>query len=430
VVQLPHIERDQFLRSLESVAAEAGQSDSPFGLLLIDLSNLGSINRRAGFDVGDRLLASAYQSLCSVSKLPDGVFRIAGHGFAFILPNLPNPGFIALAVNRVQQVLQEGLSVDEEGVTATINVGLALGRPGLHDHLTVLARAEASLVQVKLGAGLGIEELLAEEDEQSADMKFEQRFAEALNENAFELYYQPKVHARSGAVVGAEALLRWQLDGYGQVPPERIVRMAEETGKIYDLSKWVLNRALRQRKQWSGSFDLPVSVNIPASMVNHPDLANMIHDALSIWGVAAEMLTVEITEDAVIEDKEAGFHILQELRQQGITISIDDFGTGYSSLSYFQHIPATELKIDKSFVQHLLDREVEQELVRIVIDIGHLFGLRVVAEGVEDRATQERLRELGCDVIQGYLYSRPLPTAEFLAWVAEHQAEDCFSPLD
>lgn len=430
MVQLPHIERDQFLRSLESVAAEAGQSDSPFGLLLIDLSNLGSINRRAGFDVGDRLLASAYQSLCSVSKLPDGVFRIAGHGFAFILPNLPNPGFIALAVNRVQQVLQEGLSVDEEGVTATINVGLALGRPGLHDHLTVLARAEASLVQVKLGAGLGIEELLAEEDEQSADMKFEQRFAEALNENAFELYYQPKVHARSGAVVGAEALLRWQLDGYGQVPPERIVRMAEETGKIYDLSKWVLNRALRQRKQWSGSFDLPVSVNIPASMVNHPDLANMIHDALSIWGVAAEMLTVEITEDAVIEDKEAGFHILQELRQQGITISIDDFGTGYSSLSYFQHIPATELKIDKSFVQHLLDREVEQELVRIVIDIGHLFGLRVVAEGVEDRATQERLRELGCDVIQGYLYSRPLPTAEFLAWVAEHQAEDCFSPLD
>jgi len=430
VVQLPHIERDQFLRSLESVAAEAGQSDSPFGLLLIDLSNLGSINRRAGFDVGDRLLASAYQSLCSVSKLPDGVFRIAGHGFAFILPNLPNPGFIALAVNRVQQVLQEGLSVDEEGVTATINVGLALGRPGLHDHLTVLARAEASLVQVKLGAGLGIEELLAEEDEQSADMKFEQRFAEALNENAFELYYQPKVHARSGAVVGAEALLRWQLDGYGQVPPERIVRMAEETGKIYDLSKWVLNRALRQRKQWSGSFDLPVSVNIPASMVNHPDLANMIHDALSIWGVAAEMLTVEITEDAVIEDKEAGFHILQELRQQGITISIDDFGTGYSSLSYFQHIPATELKIDKSFVQHLLDREVEQELVRIVIYLGHLFGLRVDAEGVEDRATQERLRELGCDVIQGYLYSRPLPTAEFLAWVAEHQAEDCFSPLD
>lgn len=416
---LPAIRRDEFLASLGRALASAERGSDNLGLLLIDISNLGAINRRLGFDAGDGLLRGVSSQLLSVSKLPDTVYRIGSHGFAFILPQLQNPGFIALAVNRVQRLLEDGLDIDDAVLSADVNIGLGLGRPGNYAPGAVLAQAEASLAQVKLGGNLAIEELLREQPGLSQDLELEQRFAEALYDNALELHYQPKISLHSGRVEGAEALLRWELAGHGAITPDRVVRMAEESGRVYDLSKWVLNRALRQLRQWQRRFDLPLSVNVPASMVNHPDLANMVHDALNIWGVDPAMLTLEITEDAVIEDKEAGFHVLRELCEQGVRLSIDDFGTGYSSLSYFQHIPATELKIDKSFVRRMMAQRREEELVRIIIEIAHLFDFKVVAEGVEDEATRDRLAVLGCDCVQGFLYAPALNEEAFLAWVGE-----------
>jgi EAL domain-containing protein (putative c-di-GMP-specific phosphodiesterase class I) len=153
--------------------------------------------------------------------------------------------------------------------------------------------------------------------------------------------------------------------------------------------------------------------------VNSPDLANMLQGALSIWGVAPSMLTIEVTEGAVIEDQEAGFDNLLHLRELGMGLSIDDFGTGYSALSYFKHIPATEIKIDQSFVRRILDDPQDRALVGIIVEIAHLFGFSVVAEGVEDVQTLHCLRELGCDIVQGYLYSRPLPQEELLAWLQQ-----------
>lgn len=414
---MPAIRRSEFLASLERALAGAQSGGGNLGLLLVDISNLGAINRRLGFETGDGLLRQTLSQLLSVSKLPDTVYRIGSHGFAFILPQLQNPGFIALAVNRVQRLLEDGLDIDNAVLSVEVNIGLAFGRPGNYSPDAVLAQAEASLAQVKLGGTLAIEELLREQPGLSPDLELEQRFAEALYDNALELYYQPKISLHSGRVEGAEALLRWELAGYGAISPDRVVRMAEESGRIYDLSKWVLNRALRQLRQWR--FDLPLSINVPASMVNHPDLANMVHDALNIWGVDPALLTLEITEDAVIEDKEAGFHVLRELCEQGVCLSIDDFGTGYSSLSYFQHIPATELKIDKFFVQRMMVQRREEELVRIIIEIAHLFDFKVVAEGVEDEATRDRLAVLGCDCVQGFLYSPALNEEAFLAWVGE-----------
>ncbi|MFO7553366.1 MAG: bifunctional diguanylate cyclase/phosphodiesterase [Haliea sp.] len=413
------LDRAGFIAALDVSVTQARRAGDHLGLLLIDLSNLRLINHRHGYGIGDLLLAEAGRQLLATSKLPDTVFRIGGHTFAFILPQLDTPAFIALAMNRVQRLLDGALYIDEEILPVQLRIGLAVNLHGKHSPLVTLARAEASLAQVKQGNALEIDAMIGEDDDAREDTAFEQHFSEALYDNAFDLHFQPKVDLRTGRVCGAEALLRWHLPGHGAVSPERVVQLAEASGQTYELTRWVVNRALRAMREWRDTVVLPVAVNIPAGLVNSPDLANMLSGALSIWGVEPSMLTLEVTEGAVIEDKEAGFNNLLNLRELGMGLSIDDFGTGYSSLSYFEHIPATEIKIDQSFVRRILGDSRDRALVGIIVEIAHLFDFAVVAEGVEDNQTLQYLRDLGCDMVQGYLYSRPLPERELLAWLQQ-----------
>lgn len=414
---LPANDREQFIKLLAVAVDAARQESSQLGLLLIDLTNLARINHHHGYATGDSVLLSAYQQLLGVTKLPDTVFRVGSHRFAFILPDLGNPAFIALAMNKVQRVLKEEMHGDTDTIGVDVKIGLAINRAGGRDVMTMLALAEASLAHVKLGGTQRIEDILAEDAEESLNLSLEQRFAEALQDNAFELHFQPKVNLHTGRVTSAEALLRWQPPGSGYVSPELVVELAESKGKSYELAKWVVHRGLRQLKTWQDTLDIGLAVNIQASLVGSPDLSSLLHDAIAIWGVDPANVTVEITESAIIHDKQSGFDNLSSIKNQGIKISIDDFGTGYSSLSYFKHIPAAELKIDKSFVDSMLTDEQDLELVKIIIRIAHKFGLAVVAEGVEDEPSLEMLRELGCDIVQGYFFSKPLPVDEFESWV-------------
>ncbi|MBP6723298.1 MAG: bifunctional diguanylate cyclase/phosphodiesterase [Halioglobus sp.] len=417
-MQLPGIEREQFIRHLGVAAGEARAGQTHLGLMLIDITNLARINHYHGYEAGDRVLQQAYSQLVALSKLPHAVFRVGSHRFSFILADLGNPAFIALAMNRVQRALAAELHRDAGVLGADIKIGIAINRHGGLDFMTLLARAEASLSQAKLGSAQRIEDVLAEDSDGPVQIRLEQSLAEALQDNAFELYFQPKIELATGRVLSAEALLRWQTPGGEFVAPEIIVRWAESSGRSYDLTKWVVHRALRQLREWQGSMDISVAVNVPANLAGERDLPALLHDAIAIWGVKPDRVVVEITESAIIEDKESGFDNLLKLREMGVTLSIDDFGTGYSSLSYFKHIPAAELKIDKSFVDSMLVDAQDMELVKIIIHIAHQFGLRVVAEGVEDRQSLEKLRELGCDYAQGYYISRPLPQDKFEAWVA------------
>lgn len=415
----PTLDRAGFIAALGTFVDQARASGDHLGLMLIDLSNLRLINHRHGYEIGDHLLAEAGRQLLAISKLADTVFRIGGHSFAFILPRLDTPAFIALALNRVQRLLEETLHIDDGILPVQLRIGLAVNLESRHSPMVTLARAESSLTRVKQGNALEIDALIREQDEAREGTALEQHFSEALYDNAFDLYFQPKVDLQTGRVCSAEALIRWHLPGYGAVSPERVVQLAEAAGQTYELTRWVVNRALRAMREWRDTVVLPVAVNVPAGLVNSPDLANMLHGALSIWGVEPSMLTVEVTEGAVIEDKEAGFDNLQLLRELGMGLSIDDFGTGYSSLSYFKHIPATEIKIDQSFVRRILNDPQDRALVGIIIEIAHLFDFSVVAEGVEDVETLQCLRELGCDIAQGYLYSRPLPEQELLDWLRQ-----------
>jgi diguanylate cyclase (GGDEF)-like protein len=415
--KLPPIERELFIRLLGQAVEAAGKDASHLGLLLIDLSNLARINHHHGYEAGDLVLKTAFEQLLGISKLPDTVFRVGSHRFAFILPDLGNPAFIALAMNKVQRLLKTELHGDSSMISADIKIGLAINRQGARDVMAMLALAEGSLSHVKLGGTQRIEDILGEDNEEAHNLQLEQHFMEALQDNDFELHFQPKIDLRSGRVSGAEALLRWQTHEGRWISPEIVVELAETKGRAYDLSKWVVHRAMRQLKDWQGSMDISMAVNVPASLVGNSDLSSLLHDAIAIWGVDPARVTVEITESAIIEDKQSGFDNLLKIKDRGIKLSIDDFGTGYSSLSYFKHIPAAELKIDKSFVQSMMTDSQDLELVKIIIYIAHQFGLNVVAEGVEDKASLDMLRELGCDFIQGYYFSSPLPREEFESWV-------------
>lgn len=415
--KLPPIERELFIRLLGRAVAAAGKDASHLGLLLVDLSNLARINHYHGYEAGDLVLKTAFEQLLGISKMPDTVFRVGSHRFAFILPDLGNPAFIALAMNKVQRLLKTELHDDSSMIGVDVKIGLAINRQGGRDVMAMLALAEASLSHVKLGGTQRIEDILGEDNDEAHNLQLEHHFIEALQDNDFELHFQPKIDLRSGRVSGAEALLRWQTHEGQWISPEIVVELAETKGRAYELTKWVVHRAMRQLKDWQGSMDISLAVNVPASLVGNSDLSSLLHDAIAIWGVDPARVTVEITESAIIEDKQSGFDNLLKIKDRGIKLSIDDFGTGYSSLSYFKHIPAAELKIDKSFVQSMMIDSQDLELVKIMIYIAHQFGLKVVAEGVEDKASLDMLRELGCDFIQGYYFSKPLPREEFESWV-------------
>lgn len=416
-MDLLEITRNEFFDGLEHYIEQTTSDDANLGLLLVDISNLTKINHYYGYGHGDSVLSIAGERLLSVSKLPNTVFRIGSHHFAFILPGLTNPGFIALAINKVTTLLSTGVSVGTDQVQLDISIGVAIGRYGELDAMNLLSMAEASLSHIRSG---GVHKIHSDGDDQSGsrqNFQLEKLFRETLYDNGFELYFQPKIDLRTGTAKHAEALLRWQLPHGEFVAPEKIVEVADSVGSGYALTKWVIHTVVRQLKTWSEGIDVSVALNVQASLVSNPDLLGLIEDTLAIWSVDQSRITLEISESAIIDDKESGFNNLLNLKNLGIDLSIDDFGTGYSSMAYFKHIPASELKIDKYFVSNMKDDPLDRELVRIMINTAHLFGMTVVAEGVEDRESLELLQEMDCDYVQGYFFSEPLPVQDFEEWI-------------
>ena len=417
MTQVPGIQRDAFLGSLGEAVGYARKEGAHLGLLLIDLTNLSRINHSHGYEVGDSLLLGTFTHLKEIAQVPDTVFRVGCHRFALILPRLANPSFIALALNKVTSLLQRELFGDVGIVSAKLKIGVALNRGGSLEPLRMLAMAESSVAHVRPGSSHQLEDLVRQDQGELMDSRLELLFAEALRDNDFGLCFQPQVDLKTGRIVAAEALLRWTTREGAVVPPEAVVGLAESMGRSFELTKWVIHKTMRQLQEWQKTLGISIAMNVQASLVGDPEWPSMLLDAISIWGIAPHLVTVEITEDAIIEDKEAGYNNLLRLKEAGVKLSIDDFGTGYSSLSYFKHIPANELKIDKAFVLSMHSSPEDLELIKIMIHIAHQFGLQVIAEGVEDQHTMDTLRELDCDYAQGYYFAQPLPPEEFQALV-------------
>ncbi len=248
------------------------------------------------------------------------------------------------------------------------------------------------------------------------DLTLRHRIEEGLSQGEFVLYHQPKAHLGFGNIVGAEALMRWHVPGRGVVSPLEFIPTAERSELIRPMTWFALKAAVAECRQWPQ--EIGVAVNIAPTLLDDPELVRVVHDALAIFGVAPGRLTLEVTESGLASNPARAFEVLSGLRDQGVRVAIDDFGTGYSSFAHFRDIPADELKIDRSFVSKMLRSDADARIVKAIIDLAHNFGMKVVAEGVEDAATAERLKTLTCDYLQGFWLAKPMPPIEFRDWLA------------
>ncbi|QSX79215.1 putative bifunctional diguanylate cyclase/phosphodiesterase [Agrilutibacter solisilvae] len=409
--------RRSFLALLRRHIGLANDQRTNLGLVVIDIDAFARINATHGFDFGDRVLVHLAQQLRDVARRQDYAARIGDNRFALLLTRVMNKGHVELAIQKLLRLLETPFASGNTRVKVAVTAGAAVCPMHATHAEFLLRQAEISLEAAR---ALGHHSLFAPDHDtdnglsQLWDLEIE--LVGAPERGELSLHYQPKLRARDRVPVGAEALMRWHHRARGTIAPDLFIPVAEQTGQIRTMTMWALNTALRQAGEWTGA-PLSVAVNVPATMVTRHDLPELVENALHLWGRDHVQLVLEITERSLVADPKHSFTILSQIREMGVRISIDDFGTGYSCLAYFKDIPADELKIDKSFVAGLLTDPASADITWLIIDLAHRFGLSVVAEGVEDEATFQALRDRGCDIVQGHLFAQAMPPDAFKRWL-------------
>jgi diguanylate cyclase (GGDEF)-like protein len=390
------------------------RTDGSVALLLVDLDRFKEVNDTFGHQYGDLLLKEIGPRLRDVLGPNDIIARLGGDEFAVLLPHTDT-----LRTERVARellaVLDEPFAIANQSLDIGGSIGIALAPEHGETADVVMRRADIAMYVAKR-SNRGFAIFAAEQDQHSPErLALVGELRRAIDNDELTLYYQPKVNLDSGRCIGAEALIRWQHPVRGMVPPDQFIALAEQTGLIRTLSRWVLNAALRQARTWhDAGFELPIAVNLSMRDLHDPDLPDTVAELLTKWQVPSTRLMVEITENGLMAEPAKALQTVIGLRAMGIRIAIDDFGTGYSSLGYLKRLPVDELKIDRSFVRELTDDQDDLAIVRSTISLGHDLGLRIVAEGIEDAATWNLLHQLGCDIGQGYHIGRPAKPEQLL----------------
>jgi len=405
--------------ALQEAVSASHHGGPPAALLLFDLDRFKEVNDTLGHQVGDILLQQIAQRLQGAVGADALVARLGGDEFAVLLPGADAMRSQQVADDLVR-VLQTPFVLEGQQIVVDASVGIAAAPEHGQDADTLLRCADIAMYAAKeSSAGPSIYR-------QHLDRNSPDRLAllgelrSAIDADALLLHYQPKLDMRDGTLVGVEALVRWQHPSHGFLSPGEFIPLAEKSGLIYRLTRWVLEAALRQQQAWHAmGLDVPIAVNLSRRMLHDAHLPETVALLLAQWEVAPGSLILEITEGSVMADPVRATDNLRQLRALGVHVSIDDFGTGYSSLGSLKNLSVDELKIDQSFVQAMATDASARAIVRAIIDLADALKLRVVAEGVEDRATWDVLAGLGCDVAQGYFLSRPIAAAELEAWVAD-----------
>ncbi|WP_433793198.1 putative bifunctional diguanylate cyclase/phosphodiesterase [Actinoplanes sp. CA-252034] len=391
----------------------------PFSLLLLDLDRFKEVNDTLGHHAGDELLVEVARRLDQGCRAGDIVVRLGGDEFALILPTIPDQPGAVEAGRRILESLR--LPIELSGLTVDIDasIGVAMYPADGVDAAELLQHADVAMYAAKRRHG-GVTGYDTSLDEGAAGrLVLQSELRHGIERGELVVFYQPKVDVATRMPCGAEALVRWQHPTRGLLAPDAFIPLAEETGLIDLVTAEVLDQALAQIGDWARlDHELPVSVNIPARSLSDDGFPATVAAALERHRVRPELLTLEITESAVIADMMRAGEVLGELREQGVNISIDDFGTGYSSIAHLRDMPPHELKIDRSFVMKMCENSRDETIVRAVVDLARNLRLRVVAEGVETESALRALDELGCHEAQGYHISRPLPAADLTAWLA------------
>jgi len=415
----------QFFESrLAAAAKRCDAKRSQLAVLFIDLDGFKPVNDTFGHACGDRVLEQVGTRLRSLTRGADVVARVGGDEFLLLMPAVSSPDAVARVAKALIEILSRPYKVDEREVGISCSVGIALYPDGCRAG-KLIARADAAMYAAKRAGGTR-HCFYAPEMDADAKQNFEtvRDLRRAMASNELELYFQPKIDARSGKVTAAEALLRWNHPTRGIVLPGEFVPLAERSGLIGPLGDWVIEAACKQARSWRDKgLRMRVAINLSAYQMRQDDIVDRITDALKRHRIRPSLLTCEITESAAMEDTRATQETFRRLGELGTHLSIDDFGTGYSSLAYLRKLPAEELKIDRSFVQDLEHSPDARAVVDAVLKLAHALGLKVVAEGVENPRQHQILVELGCDELQGFLFAKPMSARALLLWAIGDRSE-------
>jgi diguanylate cyclase (GGDEF)-like protein len=376
------------------------------------------VNDTLGHHNGDLLLQEVGRRLRATVRDSDTVARLGGDEFGVALGRVDHPSEAVAVAEKLRDTIRHPMTLAGVLLDVEASSGIAVFPGDGDDVESLLQRADVAMYVAKEEHS-GVETYRSEHDEYStARLALVAELRRAIDHGELVLYYQPKLDVATGSVVGVEALVRWEHPERGLLEPVEFIPTAEHTGLIRQLTRYVIAAALAQLRAWhDAGLDLTVAVNLSARDLLDLELPDRIAALLVQYDLPAERLSLEITESVLLEDPVRARVVVDRLAQMGVRLAIDDFGTGYSSLAYLERLPVDEIKIDKSFVLKMAVDENDAVIVRSIVDLGHNLGLRVVAEGVEETPVFSFLRELGCDLAQGYLLSRPLPAADIAGFV-------------
>ena len=413
---LTQLHNRRFLEDQLGEALAAG-NDSPLALLFIDLDRFKPINDALGHDVGDQVLQVVARRLEQTLRAEDVVARLGGDEFVALLPRIAALGDAALVAQKLLEALQQPCHIAGQDLVLSASIGISIAPLHGREPLTLMKLADAAMYQAKRDGRGGYAVYQPEADDSGVDpllrLQLESRLGQAVERNELRLHYQPQIDATTGAVMGFEALLRWQPDGMGIVPAGAFLPVAEEMGLLVSMGEWAIDEACRQASEWSGAMDgLQMSINLSARQLNDPQLADKVERALRESNLDPANVELELTETVLARGGDQMRETLGRLHDLGVRLCLDDFGTGYANFAYISNLKLDRLKIDRSLVMNICGNEKDEMVVRAIVGLAHTLGMKVVAEGVETQEQYDKLVLLGCDILQGFFFSRPLPPAE------------------
>jgi len=410
---------------LNLAIARAKRNDKTVALLVIDLDRFKNVNDSLGHSIGDLLLSLAAKRLMDCIREEDTVARLGGDEFLLVLPDLAAAISSEIVAHKIIDSFSEPFNVNEYELFVTASMGITCFPSDGENASVLLRNADAAMYRAKDKGRNTYHFFTLEMDQLAHDnLRLENHLRHALERNEFSLNYQPLIDGKSGKLVGAEALLRWDNAELGRIGPDQFIAQAEETGLIVPIGKWVLAEACRQAAVWvaDGNPDFKIAINVSSRQFRDGKIVDMVVRALLDTELPPHCLELEMTENLLVEDAPLTSFTLREIKQMGVRLSIDDFGTGYSALSYLKRFPFDTLKIDRAFVSDITIDAENAALVTAIIAMARALSLKVVGEGVETKEQLEMLQDEDCDTIQGYYYSKPLTAHEFGEFINAERA--------
>lgn len=412
-------------RKLDLLLTEAIESSNPVGVILLDIDDFRRINDGFGRSIGDLFLIEVKERLVRLAKDEKCLFRLYGDEFVILVNNAEKSAVLKLTA-RILKVFEERFIIDGNKFYANVSVGVSLYPEHSTSGEKLIKNANLAMVEAKKSAGSNFVKYVVSMNQDYEDLLLiENKLRKAIVEDELELYYQPKIETKSGKMLGMEALIRWFDDDLGYIPPNKFIPIAEKRGLIDVIGEWTIKTACRQMELWNKTYgtSLRVAVNISATQFMQSTFVQKVQEIILETGVSPAHLELEITEDSMMDHTEELIQTLAQLKKMGITIAMDDFGTGYSSFSYLRQFPIDAIKIDQAFIRNLSFDDESSAIVEVMIQLGHALGLEVVAEGVEEEEELRVLKDLRCDIIQGYYFSKPLPADMFEEKLKETASE-------